>query len=92
MSRLTFMSMVLSFLLFVWLAPLYSEMLNGSDTLHTLWKLIPLEAAVVWGLYAAFSVLSAVRNVKDYPEAQADLFEDIKAAKKALSKAGFDWS
>lgn len=85
-----------SCLLFIWLAPLYypisATMFQHKPTFHLFWKLIPIEALILWGVYAGLSVLNAVRNVKDYPEAKAALMKDIEKARDQLTKAGFDWS
>lgn len=96
MTRLVYFLVLISSILFIWQVPLWypqSALMFGSfPTFHLFWKLIPIELLFLWGLYAAFSVLNAVRNVKDYPESQGELLEDIKHAKEALSKAGFDWN
>ncbi len=72
--------------------PISATMFGEFPTFHFFWKLMPIELVFLWGLYAAFSVLNAVRNVKDYPESQQELLDDIKQAKERLSKAGFDWN
>ena len=96
MSRLTYLLVLFASLLFIWLLPLYyplsANMFSHFPTGHLFWKLLPLEGLVLWGLYAAASVLNAVRNVKDFPESKTELLEDIKAAQEALSKSGFDWN
>ena len=96
MSRLTYFTVLFALMLIIWLVPLYypvtASLIGSFPSFHLFWKILPLEAIVVWGLYAVFSVLSAVRNVKDYPESKGDLLNDIKEAKHGLSQKGFDWN
>lgn len=76
--------------------PLYyphsASLFAAHPKLHLFWRLLPIESIILWGIYAALSVLNAVKNVKDYPEAKMSLLEDIKKAKEQLSKSGFDWN
>ena len=95
-TRLTYFIVLFASILIIWLLPLWypisAVMFGEFPTFHLFWKLIPIELAVLWGIYAALSVLNAVRNVKDYPESQQELLDDIKKAKERLSEAGFDWN
>ena len=96
MTRLTYFLVLFACILTIWLLPLYypisAIMFSEHPNFHFFWKLLPIQLVICWGIYAALSVLNAVRRVKDYPDAQDELFNDIKKAKDQLSKAGFDWN
>ena len=95
-TRLTYFIVLFTSILIIWLLPLWypisATMFGEFPTFHLIWKLIPIELTILWGIYAALSVLNAVRNVKDYPESQLELLDDIKQAKERLTEAGFDWN
>ena len=96
MSRATFFGVLFVSLLFIYLVPQYYPVSAGffdhHPSLKFHWQLSIIYVPILWGLYAAFSVLNAVRNVKDYPESKHELLDDIQKAKEQLSKAGFDWN
>ena len=72
--------------------PVSAHFFDHHPNLLMFWEALPIELAVLWGAYAVLSVLNAVRNVKDHPQAKLALLEDIKKAKEQLSDAGFDWN
>ena len=96
MTRLTYFIALFVCILFIWLAPLYypmsAKMFGDFPMIHLFWRFLPIELLFLWGVYAGLSVLNNVRNVKDYPESQGELMEDIKHAKESLKQSGFVWT